>query len=119
MREEFSPFSGGSHMVDDPGAELFVFSGGVGTIEDTILLMLEGDASETVRTRLAIMQIETLRRSPRIRTESHIIRRERAQTFQAPFPCRIVAVVGILRPSSRRYVFEVFAFAIIETVVAV
>ena len=115
MRKEFSPFSGGSHMVDDFSGEGFVFSDGIGFVEDAIFLMLEGNTAETICARLAVVQIHAVITSPGIRAEEDIIRWKWAETFIAPFTRRIVTVVGIFRSSAGRDVLEFFSFGIIET----
>lgn len=46
MRKEFSPFSRGNHMIDDATAEGFVFLGGIGSVQDTVFCVFQGNVSE-------------------------------------------------------------------------
>lgn len=115
MRKELSPFSCWSHMIYNLSTQLFIFSDRVRFVEDAIFFLFQWDTSEALRTRLAVIKIITLYTSPGIRTKCNTVCWERTQTFERPFPCCVIRVIGILRSSSCWNISEFFSLSIIKT----
>ena len=58
MREEFSPLPSTSHMIYDLTTECFIFLGGVGFVEDTVMFMvMKSDAGKTIVSIINLLAI--------------------------------------------------------------
>lgn len=83
-REKFAPLSCWLHMVDDFPDCVFIFGYWIGLISDTVFLIPQSDATETILTGEALFAVEEVSRMKHIEAEKYITDFDGPESFETP-----------------------------------